>query len=387
MSESDTSAIDNKKEETSSTGSSGFVANIGKFLTTLILLILIIVIYFLFGGLILYGCKIGQSNILPTNEKCYPYTDSKLDIETILTNIFITYTDPQLSMKLKFPYDAANSKNTILDMFRNYKNDPHSHFLTNYFISIIESIISFNYSSINFLLNMFNGLPESFIILLGPVVMPIFLFFVFLLDHLYLLYLWFAKMGWFFKQNSNTSNDQKPNWTNVTFLEPVNYGCAVLLVILFLILFWGLLFTLPVLPFLTMAWCVFSSIGFNGEMNDKTVTALTIIKDLFKYYKVTIMSILSFFVVISAFSNLGTIPGIFSMIVLILIFWGIISIDLFKTIDPENLSKLVSNNQAKKVCSFKEATKSKHGFLYNLIFPQKGGEQLVKELKKIGKNR
>ena len=93
MSESDTSAIDNKKEETSSTGSSGFVANIGKFLTTLILLILIIVIYFLFGGLILYGCKIGQSNILPTNEKCYPYTDSKLDIETILTNIFITYTE------------------------------------------------------------------------------------------------------------------------------------------------------------------------------------------------------------------------------------------------------------------------------------------------------
>ena len=47
---------------------------------------LIIVIYFFLGGLVLYGCKIGQSNILPTDENCYPYTNLKPEIVPKLAN-------------------------------------------------------------------------------------------------------------------------------------------------------------------------------------------------------------------------------------------------------------------------------------------------------------
>ena len=98
------------------------------------------------------------------------------------------------------------------------------------------------------------------------------------------------------------------------------------------------------------------------------------------------MSIFSFFVILSAFANLGTIPGIFSIITLVLIFWGVISIDLFKPIDPDMLSNVVSNNQATKTCDLKgnTSTSNKHGFLYNLVFPQKGGSRIIHELKKIG---
>ena len=381
-----TSTIDEKKEETTST-SNGLTTNIGNFLKSVFSIIIIIVIYFFLGGLVLYGCKIGQANILPTNEKCYPYTDLKPDIENIPINIFTTFTDPQTSMKINFPYNKFNSSNMILDLFRNYKNEPKSNFLANYFISIIESLLQFNYSSLNFILNMMNGLPEVVIVLIGPILISIASSFIFLFDNLYLIYLWFANMGWFFKHNSNTDLNHKPVWNDVTIVDMFDYGCAIGLVFLFFILFWIVLMSLPVLPFITMCLTIFTGVNYMGVINGKSANSLTIIKDIFKYYKVTIMSVFSFFVIISAFANLGTIPGIFSIITLGLIYAGIISIDLFKASSEEGLTNLSSYEQAKKVCNFTAPKKEEHGLLYNLVFGnQSGGKNLTKELKKIGKN-
>ena len=381
---SDTSTIDEKKE-TSDTTNRNILNNIKQFLTTIIMFILLIVLYFSLGGLVLYGCKLGQSNILPTNEKCFPYTDTKPEIENIMTNIFTTSTDHAMSLKLNFPYNKVNSKNLVLDILRNYKNEPESNFLANYFISIIESLVNFNYSSLNFILNFMNELPEIFIVLFGPIVISIFTTIIFLFDHLYVMYLWFSNMGWFFKQNTNTNHDHKPIWEPVTILQPIDYWIAVCFVISFCILFFVLLSVLPVLPFITMSWCIMSSIFYTGTMNKKDVGALTIIQELFKNYKVTIMSLISFFIILSAFSNLGGIPGIFSIIVLVLIIFDIIPIGVFKESIPENLSALVSNKQADKICNIKDFSKQKHGLLYDFIFPQSGGKNFVKELKNISK--
>jgi hypothetical protein len=378
-----TNTIDEKKEESTNT-SGGLTKNIGNFLKSVFSVIILIVIYFMLGGLVLYGCKIGQSNILPTEANCYPYTNTKLNIDNIPINIFTTFTDPQLSMKINFPYNKANSSNMILDMFRNYKEEPNSNFLANYFISIIESLLQFNYSSFNFILNTLNNLPEVVIVLLGPILFSIAMSFIFLFDHLYLIYLWFANMGWFFKQNTNNDVNQKPIWNDVNIIQPIDYAFAVGLVVLFFILFWVLLIGLPVLPFITICLSIFTGLSYTGVMNNKTTTCLTVIKDLFKYYKVTIMSIFSFFVIISAFSNLGTIPGVFSILVLILIYWGIISIDVFKETQEQGLTSLVSYDKAKKVCNFTQPTKSKHGLLYNLVFGnQKGGNNITKELRRL----
>lgn len=381
-----TSTIDEKKEETTTT-SNGLTTNIGKFLKSVFSIIIIIVIYFFLGGLVLYGCKIGQANILPTNEKCYPYTNLKPDIENIPINIFTTFSEPQMSMKINFPYNKFNSSNIILDLFRNYKEEPKSNFMANYFISIIESLLQFNYSSMNFILNIMNGLPEVVIVLIGPILIGIASSLIFLFDNLYLIYLWFANMGWFFKHNSNTDLNHKPVWDDVTIVDMIDYGCAIGLVFLFFILFWVVLISLPVLPFITMCLTIFTGVNYIGVINGKSANSLTIIKDIFKYYKVTIMSIFSFFVIISAFANLGTIPGIFSIITLGLIYTGIISIDLFKGSSEEGLTKLSSYEQAKKVCNFTTPKKEQHGLLYNLVFGnQSGGKNLTKELKKIGKN-
>jgi len=386
MSESsDTSAIDEKKKEESNSSDKGdYLKNIGSFMTSVVVMFIAITVYYTGSGLVLYACKLAQSNILPTDIHCSPYTDLKPDIQPIKTNIFTTGGDSPLSMKLSFPYNEYNSKNYIIDMFREYKNEPKSNFLANYFISMIESVIHFNYSIFNKILDMLNGLPEFLLVIFGPAIAAFMTTIIFILDHVYLIYLWFAQMGWFFKTNSNDTGTGNPKWEDVTFVSPFNYWCAIGLVILFAILFFFALPVISILAAFSISWCIFSCIMYKAEMGDKIISALPIIKDTFKYYKTLIMSILSFFVIVSAFSKLGTLPGIFSILTLALIYFGIISIDLFNSSGKNNLSPVVSDNQAKKTCSFKEPPKEKHGLLYGLLFGQKGGN-ITKEIKAIGK--
>ena len=385
MSESsDTSAIDQKKESNSS-NKGEYLSNIGNFLSSVVALFLVVTIYYTGSGLLLYVCKLAQSNILPTDVHCSPYTDSKPNIQQIETNIFSTGGDSPLSIKLSFPYDEYNSKNYILDMFREYKNEPKSNFLANYLISIIEIVLNFNYLTFNKVLDMLNlWVPEIVLVVLGPLIVAVISAIIFIIDHIYLIYLWFAQMGWFFKTNTNNSGTGNPIWEDVTFISPFNYGCAIGLVILFAILFFFSLPFISILAGLSMSWCIFSCISYKAKMGGKTITALPIIKSTFKYYKNIIMSIISLFVVLNAFSILGAVPGFISMSILALIYFGIISIDLFNSSSKENLSPAVSDTQATRTCSFKEPTKEKHGLLYGLLFGQKGGN-ITKEIKEIGK--
>jgi hypothetical protein len=282
-------------------------------------------------------------------------------------------------------------------MWRNYKHEPYSYFLLNYFISIIEALMAMTFTSSNVVLNGFNLLPEPLIILLGPIAIPIISTLIIILNTFYGMYLWFAKMSWFFKKNVNESKGHRPIWEDVSLLEPFGYFCSICLVILFCILFFVVgIASSPVLPMIAMVWCIITCIGYKSGMNDKPMTILGVLSAVLKYYKVPLMSIISILVIMSAFATLGPFPGLFSVFVIALIYWGIISIDIFKPIKEENLSALVSNQQAKKKCEAPEASAStpktkKHGYIYNFInffYPlhsQSGGKSLAKELKNIGK--
>jgi len=380
---SDTPIIDEKKDNSNKSIES---ANFGKFFLTISILFIMILFYYTCSGLLLFACKLGQSNILPTNIHCLPYNEGKINIQPIESNIFSTYTEPSLSIKINFPYDKFNATNKILDLFRIYKNEPKSNFLINYFISIMEDIILFNYSSFNTILNGLNSLPEFFLVLFGPIIISILSIIIFIVDLFYLIYLWFAKMSWFFKKNTNTGNTGTPNWVDISFFDifNFNYLIAICLVFLFIFLF---LFSLPLLNIiasLSIIWCFISCITYKAEMNKKVISSLNIIQDLFKYYKVLIMGIFSFLVISTAFSTLGVVQGIFSLVTVILIYFGLIGINIFKPNMRENLTPLVSLEQAKKTCNYINSSKEKHGLLYQLIFGQKGGN-ISQELKKISK--
>ena len=114
--DSNNSVIDEKNKQLNSSSSANYISNIGSFFLNVFIIFIIIAIYFGAGGLLLYACKLGQSNILPTDIHCYPYVDSKPNIQPIDINIFNTiFSDPTMSNKIKFPYDHYNSSNKILD--------------------------------------------------------------------------------------------------------------------------------------------------------------------------------------------------------------------------------------------------------------------------------
>jgi hypothetical protein len=126
------------------------------------------------------------------------------------------------------------------------------------------------------------------------------------------------------------------------------------------------------------------TLGYKGEIDSKKVTILTIIKDVFKYYKVTMSVIFSIMIVISAFGNLGTLPGVFSILTVLLIYFNFIPINVFEPIKATNISTLSSFDQATKICN--EKIKPPKTFFENMenFFNIKGGG-LGKELKRLNR--
>jgi hypothetical protein len=100
---------------------------------------------------------------------------------------------------------------------------------------------------------------------------------------------------------------------------------------------------------MTLTICIISSLLYKGLINKEPVYSTDIVADVFKYNKVTIMTIISLFCIMSAFSNLNAITGWFSIFFLLLIYFDIININLFKNVIPPNLSfPVVSSNVATK---------------------------------------
>jgi len=388
---SDTQELDKKKEIINSSSSSAnkSFGNIGSFLMSVLITVLLIVGYFILGSIVLYECKLAQSNILPTSLECYPYTETSPEIQKVLTNIFITNTEPQESVKLSFPFDKYNSKNVILDMFRKYKEQPKSNFLINYIIAILEGLINYSNNALTSFFNLLNGAPEMVIILFGPILSAIYFGLAPIIGIFVFIYYYFAEMKWFFKENTNanTNVNSKPVWSDVNLFETTSYASALFLIFVFFILFWIVLFTVtPMLAIGTFYMCLLMTFGYKGEIDNKKASIFTIIQEMFKHYKVTMTVIFSIMVIISAFSNLGAISGVFSMLTVLLIYFKFIPINMFESIKATNLSPLSTFEQAYKKCQYTVKNYPVTFYeLFNNFFDNKKGGGIGRELKKLNK--
>jgi hypothetical protein len=373
-SESDTSAIDEKREEQSSKNPQ---TNIIMFIYSLVISIILIIVYFGCSGIFLYACKIAQSNILPTLKGCFPYTKTMPAFQQAdkTLNIFTTFDDPQRSAKIEFPYSGTNAKNSFIKWLQTHKNEPNLSFLGGYFISIIESLLNTNYSVINSVLNSLNeNIPEILIVFLGPIIGLTLASLLFVFDYFYTIYLFFANMSWFFKSNANENESGVPKWEDVTVISPFDYAKSVGLVILFSIIFmFGGGAALAMLPIALLPLCLFTCVSYKGLMNGKNVTLLNVVAELFKHYKTTLVTIFSLIAIIMSFSALGTIPGIVSILTIALIYWGVIGIGVFTPENTNDYSRVVSFAQVKKTCP------------KNIEIKQMVGGSISKQLKNIGK--
>jgi hypothetical protein len=381
---SDTSAIDEKKGEDTES-EDNFGKDIGNFLISLVAIVAILCLNFSAGGCVLYASKIGQANILPTDEKCMPYENSgTLKINEIKINIFeTTIKDQSLSQKISFP-SGKNSKFTILDMLRDCKQKPNSNYLLNYLISIIEGLFVLNFSALNTFFNLLNQIPEFLIIIFGPSILMFYTSILLFIDFFYVIYLWFYQMSWFFSVNTNTSDKGKPKWESSMSPSKLFTGC--LFVFLFFILFWIGLLVIPFIPFIApivMIITIFTILSYKGEMNNSDVSVSAIIKGVFKYNKITVASVITFFIILCAFANLGGLSGGLSVLVVCLIYFGILSINIFNPISEENLSKIVSYDQATRTCEFPKEHETMK-WVKSLNPFSGGGKKLTHAIKKIG---
>jgi hypothetical protein len=109
-------------------------------------------------------------------------------------------------------------------------------------------------------------------------------------------------------------------------------------------------------------------------------------QEMFKHYKVTMTTVFSIMIIISAFSNLGAVSGVFSMLTVLLIYFNFIPINIFESIKATNLSPLSSFEQAYKKCNYTVKNYPITFFeLFNNFFDNKKGGGIGRELKKLNK--
>jgi membrane-bound metal-dependent hydrolase YbcI (DUF457 family) len=124
-------------------------------------------------------------------------------------------------------------------------------------------------------------------------------------------------------------------------------------------------------------------LSYKSLLNGNNAGIFTIIQDVFKYYKVTIMFVFSVIVVSTAFAKLGPLPGVFSLITLGLIYFGLLGLSIYKPINKDNLSPITDYEQATKTCKPPYTEKPK-GWL-EIIGLKGGGKNITKQLKDIHK--
>ena len=149
---------------------------------------------------------------------------------------------------------------------------------------------------------------------------------------------------------------------------------------MFIILFFliGIGGLLPVLSLVLVTYCLLSCISYKSIFNNEKSNAFTILLAVLKYYKNIVMLFFCIGVLSFVFSMFGTYSGIISIVIIGLIYSGIIHIDIFKSNNKENLTPLVSYEQAIKSCIEKE----KEIELQNWFG---GGGSFIKQLKKFSK--
>jgi len=332
--------------------------------------VVVILAWCILGGIVLYGCKISQSNILPTEIGCKPYTTNPVKIQEIITDIFssVNSNGELLSMKLKIPNNDMNKNYYLFNSFCNMKNDKKTGVITNYFISIFEELLRFNFAYYNTAYNFLNTYwNETSVVLLGPLLLVFVLFpLSILLNTVNLFYLWISKMSWFFKVISDKNNnsetieetiigenenlnkttvvpeckDNNIKWENIKFTSsPMSYCISWVMVCVFL---WLSVFSQMLTP-ITMTISALGMLTIKGEYvlkdnETKAVTQATIIKDLILHYRKAISIIFSILTVFYSYTAGGTTMFLSTITVICLIFYGLINIPLFKTIVEDNLS-------------------------------------------------
>jgi len=223
----------------------------------------------------------------------------------------------------------------------------------------------------------------------APVLTAMYFMLVLFIEIIYFIFIWFSCMGAFFRGVDGDKIE--------LIGDPINYVIACGFCVLFMVILFLLVAAVPLINVGVLVACLVTTVGYvahfmgSDEGTLKKTGVGDIIKDVFRYYRGTIGTVFSLFFISNAFSYLGNVAGIISVVVAILMAWGKLGIPFYKATPPDlrYLSKLVEAHQAERTCSGGTEGAAKHniGILQSLFGSpdqnkQNGGGQKVPVLDK-----
>ena len=355
------SEVDKKKEEEEGSGEKSLGSQIGGFIGSMIGITIIMLIILFSGSLMMFGCKVSQTNILPTAGDCFPYTTNDPVITPISVNANLTTVeDDVLSQKVQFNFEE-NRTNRILDYLRKISEHPTQSSFMMYITSILKDIILLNFQIVNYTFNFMNSsISESLIVYLMPIIAlvtsPLWLFGIFVVNFLYFYYYLFSRLSWFFKKNENEDKTLKQKWSEINMSKsPFGYITSLFIVSIFVvILIVSLIFQFPIITILISGILIYvyaTLVSVMGKREDgKDYSATNVFLDNAKYKRSTMMYIMSIMLIMTSFTKMGPLAGIFSVVAFILLYFQIVPIPVFVDAVPEGLSAVTSYDLAEKIC-------------------------------------
>lgn len=344
--------------------------NVGNYILHLAVLVLILIVYFFIGSSVLFFCKIAESGIMPTDPKKFPYIlnskrpfmdkamdqakslfsgGSKAEVKpedlnepiNYMTDIFVTNdpkTGEKMSQKIYISNEGENGRNLLIEMFREIMDSGTVSSSTAFLISVLFGIYAKSYNVYNMVFGILSKyLSETAIIIVGPIILILLLHSNTMLILQYVIVV-VTNLSWFWKRNINTDERLPAKWESISiFFDTFSY---------FISFLWALVFMIVSIPW--MLFCMPVSIigpllslsGYKAKLQDEEVGATGLAKKVFSYNRITISSIFSILVIISAFKNLGQVGAIITILVVGLLFFGLIPSELFKKVIPGGLSPL-----------------------------------------------
>lgn len=369
MNNQEQSEIDKKKaqQNNTDTNSQSYKKNLSSFGVSTLIIILVLVAYFFISGFILYGCKVAQTNYMPTEEYCFPYevfndkTMSSYKPDNIIDcNIFETlFKDPNSSAKIRFD-PGSNQGNSLINFLLNAKTTNKNAFVYS-LISTIEKVVLFYFKFLNFTLGKLNEIPEIITVLFGPIIMIVLSCIMIGLNSIYYIFLSFYNLTWFlYKKTDKSENLEENRWTPLQGTEWLIGLFFIFLIVIFL--GWVFFATAGPISIILLLWSLFCIFNFSCDVNTEpnkyeSASTLYIIYQMFIEYKLLILTIFSLFIIIISFANVGIIAGVISIVFVLCIYKGWILGGLLDPVNNLLKTQLSSKTQTEKICFNKPLSK------------------------------
>ena len=321
------SSIDNKRSEINNdndetTKKLQVVKTLGKQIFHLGLLIIV-------GSCMLYTCRGSQTNLFPTCVEFAPYTSivPTFSSDSVPTNINITKGDENTSTKMVFSIDENMDIMTNKSFFtwlRNWTEGPKSGHFSLYFASIMQHILAFNFTIVNYIYQFFNNiLPETFIIILLPYIAFFLYFGLAIVDGFYFVYLWFSQLSMFCSEKKDTGDPNKTIWEHKDgaiwqFMNWWKIGVAFFFVLI------GVSTTIS-LPFIiiAIAYTFILPLTFKTTVGEKkkycvfSIFTNSLFTDILKFKRSIIMFVVSYILITTTLTAFGMAAAVAAVIVCI----------------------------------------------------------------------